>query len=114
MTHLWVRAEQRPNEDRVGITPEGVAALIAQGMHVTVEDSRTRIIGIDAYRAAGAEIAVEASWPEAPRDALIFGLKELPEDGTPLVHRHIMFGHAYKGQAAGQRLLKRFASRPPD
>lgn len=109
MTHLWVRAEQRPNEDRVGITPEGVAALIAQGMRVTVEDSRTRIIGIDAYRAAGAEIAVEASWPEAPRDALIFGLKELPEDGTRLVHRHIMFGHAYKGQAAGQRLLKRFA-----
>ena len=21
MTHLWVRAEQRPNEERVGITP---------------------------------------------------------------------------------------------
>ena len=78
MTHLWVRAEQRPNEDRVGITPEGVAALIAQGMRVTVEDSRTRIIGIDAYRAAGAEIAVEASWPEAPRDALIFGLRNCP------------------------------------
>ena len=28
MTHLWVRAESRPNEDRVGITPEGVRDLI--------------------------------------------------------------------------------------
>ena len=26
MTHLWLRAEQRDNETRVGITPEGVTA----------------------------------------------------------------------------------------
>ena len=110
MTHLWVRAEQRPNEERVGITPDGAAALIAQGMRVTVEDSATRIIPTQAYREAGAEIAPEGSWPEAPDDALVFGLKELPEDGTPLRHRHIMFGHAYKGQPAGQVLLQRFAA----
>ncbi|WP_417742743.1 saccharopine dehydrogenase [Salipiger sp.] len=110
MTHLWVRAEQRPNEERVGITPDGVAALIAQGLRVTVEDSATRIIPTQAYREAGAEIAPEGSWPEAPDDALIFGLKELPEDSTPLRHRHIMFGHAFKGQPAGQVLLQRFAA----
>ncbi|MFZ5964516.1 saccharopine dehydrogenase [Thalassococcus sp. BH17M4-6] len=108
MTHLWVRAEQRPNEERVGITPDGVRALIAKGFAVTVEESGTRAIPIDGYRAAGAQIAAAESWPDAPRDAIIFGLKELPEDGTPLVHRHIMFGHAYKGQPAGQRLLARF------
>ena len=107
-THLWVRAESRANEDRVGVTPEGVAALIAGGIRVTVEQSRSRAIAIDGYRAAGAIIADEGSWPDAPRDAIIFGLKELPEDGSPLVHRHIMFGHAYKGQAAGQVLLRRF------
>ena len=28
MTHLWVRAEQRPNEERVGLTPEGAGDLI--------------------------------------------------------------------------------------
>lgn len=110
MTHVWVRAEQRPNEDRVGLTPEGAAALIAAGYRVTVEDSRTRILPIDGYAAAGCEIAPEATWPDAPADAIIFGLKELPEDGTPLRHRHIMFGHAYKGQPAGQILLKRFAA----
>ena len=110
MTHLWVRAEQRPNEERVGITPEGVRRLIAAGLRVTVEDSDVRAIPIDGYRAAGADIAPQNSWPQAPADAIVFGLKELPEDGTPLTHRHIMFGHAYKGQPAGQRLLRRFVA----
>lgn len=108
MTHLWVRAEQRENEERVGLTPEGCADLIAAGIRVTVEDSDVRAIPIEGYRKAGAEIAAQNSWPQAPADAIIFGLKELPEDGTPLPHRHIMFGHAFKGQPAGQELLKRF------
>ncbi|MBF9057634.1 saccharopine dehydrogenase [Rhodobacterales bacterium HKCCSP123] len=108
MTHLWVRAEQRPNEDRAGLTPEGVQALIAAGFRVTVEDSRTRAIPLQGYLDAGAETAPEGSWPDAPEGAIIFGLKELPEDGTALSHRHIMFGHAYKGQPAGRILLDRF------
>ncbi|TGN55296.1 saccharopine dehydrogenase, partial [Paracoccus liaowanqingii] len=108
MTHLWVRAESRPNEDRTGITPDGVARLIADGMTVTVEDSPRRIIPTDAYARAGAAIAPEGSWPEAPAGAIVFGLKELPEDGTPLRHRHTMFGHAYKDQPAGRVLLDRF------
>ena len=108
MTHLWVRAEQRPNEERVGLTPAGAAALIGAGLRVTVEESSVRAIAIDGYRAAGCAIAGENRWPEAPADAIIFGLKELPEDGTALIHRHIMFGHAFKGQPAGQVLLKRF------
>lgn len=78
------------------------------GFEVTVEQSSVRAIGIDGYRAAGCAIAPESSWPDAPDTAIIFGLKELPEDGTPLRHRHILFGHAYKGQPAGQVLLNRF------
>jgi len=108
MTHLWVRAEQRDHEKRVGLTPDGAAALLAQGIDVTVEESRTRALVIDGYHAAGCTIVPANSWPDAPRDAIIFGLKELPDDGTPLSHRHIMFGHAYKGQPDGQNLLKRF------
>ena len=108
MTHLWVRAEQRLNEDRVGLTPDGAKALIDAGLHVTVEESGARAIGIDGYRDAGCEIAPENSWPNAPKDAFIFGLKELPEDGTPLPHRHIMFGHAFKCQHSGRSLLERF------
>jgi len=108
MTHLWVRAEQRPNEERVGLTPAGAAELIKAGIQVTVERSSVRAIPIDGYIKAGCEIAAENFWPKAPADAIIFGLKELPEDGTALTHRHIMFGHAFKGQPAGQILLKRF------
>ncbi|WP_050527531.1 saccharopine dehydrogenase [Pseudorhodobacter aquimaris] len=108
MTHIWVRAEQRPNEERTGITPEGVAALMAAGFTVTVEQSNVRAIPIDGFRATGCAIAPQNTWPDAPRDAIIFGLKELPEDGSPLHHRHILFGHAYKGQPAGQTLLRRF------
>jgi len=110
MTHIWVRAEQREHEERVGLTPEGAGELVAKGFRVSVEQSSVRAIPIDGYRAAGCEIAAENSWPEAPADAIIFGLKELPNDGTPLGHRHILFGHAYKGQEDGRVLLDRFVA----
>lgn len=108
MPHLWVRAEERPNEERVGLTPEGAAQLIAAGFRVTVEESPVRAIPIAGYRDAGAEIAAPGSWRRAPPDAIVFGLKELAEDDSPLTHRHVMFGHAYKGQPAGRALLRRF------
>lgn len=110
MTHLWVRAESRAHEERIGLTPEGAARLLAAGFTVTVEQSVQRAIPIDGFVAAGCAIAPEGSWVDAPRDAIIFGLKELPDDGTPLPHRHIMFGHAYKGQASGRILLDRFVA----
>ncbi len=108
MTHIWVRAESRAHEERVGLTPQGAASLRAAGYQVTVENSTQRILPIADYVAAGCETAPEFSWVNAPDDAIIFGLKELPEDGTPLRHRHIMFGHAYKGQPSGKVLLDRF------
>ncbi|MEE4189457.1 MAG: saccharopine dehydrogenase [Roseobacter sp.] len=108
MTHLWLRAEQRGNETRTGLTPDGARALLAAGVEVTVEQSPTRVIPDSEYAAAGCTMVPAYSWPSAPQDAVIFGLKELPDDGTPLPHRHIMFGHAYKGQTAGLRLLRRF------
>lgn len=108
MTHLWVRAEQRENEDRVGLTPDGARKLIEKGIHVSVENSQSRIVPIADYADAGCDIVGENTWPDAPSSAIIFGLKELPEDGTPLIHRHIMFGHAFKGQHSSKALLRRF------
>ena len=108
MTHLWVRAEQRDNETRVGLTPDGAAALMAAGITVSVEKSSSRVIADGAYAGAGCNMVPSHTWPDAPTDAIIFGLKELPDDDTPLPHRHIMFGHAFKGQPAGLRLLHRF------
>ncbi|MFT5065573.1 MAG: saccharopine dehydrogenase (NAD+, L-lysine-forming) [Yoonia sp.] len=106
--HLWVRAETRAHEERVGLTPDGAKTLLETGFQVTVEQSDQRAIPIDGYVAAGCAIADQGGWVDAPDDAVIFGLKELPEDGTPLRHRHIMFGHAYKGQTSGRVLLDRF------
>ena len=108
MPHLWIRAEQRANEDRTGLTPEGARALLTRGFDLTIERSPNRVITDSAYAAAGCEMVAPHAWPDAPLDAIVFGLKELPDDGTPLRHRHIMFGHAYKGQFAGRRLLQRF------
>jgi saccharopine dehydrogenase (NAD+, L-lysine-forming) len=110
MTHFWLRAEVRANERRTPLLPEGAAHLIAAGNRVTVEDSRHRIIPTAAYAAAGCTIAATASWESAPTDAVILGLKELPEATTPLRHRHIFFGHAFKGQPDGPALLARFAA----
>lgn len=108
MPHLWVRSESRANERRFGLSPDGLRELRALGFRITVEESLQRILPIAEFARAGAEIAAEGSWPRAPADAIILGLKELPQDGSPLRHRHIMFGHAYKGQPAGQALLRRF------
>jgi len=107
-THLWVRAEQRAGEQRTGITPDGARALRAAGIAVTVESASHRAIPTSEYRAAGCTIAAEGSWPNAPEDAIVFGLKELPETGRSLSHRHIMFGHAFKGQNDAGALLARF------
>ena len=108
MTTIWMRAETRANERRTGLLPAGAKALIDAGAKVVVEDSPTRVIPTQAYADAGCWIEPAGSWQDAPGDSIILGLKELPEDGTPLRHRHILFGHAYKGQPAGQGLLGRF------
>ena len=108
MKHLWLRAEHRENEKRVGLTPQGATQLIKEGIKVSVEASDTRIISIKDYKDAGCEIVSAGSWENAPEDAIIFGLKELPNNDTPLKHSHIMFGHAFKGQLSGKKLLKKF------
>lgn len=52
------------------------------------------------------------SWKtEAPADAYIVGLKELPEnDDSPLHHTHIFFAHCFKNQGGWKELLHRFDS----
>ena len=38
MTHIWIRAEERPNEQRVAVTPSGVTKLVQAGFRVTLEE----------------------------------------------------------------------------
>jgi saccharopine dehydrogenase (NAD+, L-lysine forming) len=106
--HLWLRAEERSTEARTPLLPEGARALVARGVAVTVEVGAHRCIPTADYADSGCAIVPAGAWRAAPREALILGLKELPDDGTPLIHRHIFFGHAFKGQPDAAALLARF------
>jgi hypothetical protein len=51
----------------------------------------------------------EGSWEtDAPKDAYVLGLKELPEKDFPLEHVHISFAHCYKKQAGWEKVLSRW------
>lgn len=108
--HLWLRAETRASERRTPITPEDAARLVAGGIAVTVEDSPSRIFPTSAYAAVGCPVTDAGAWVDAPGDVVVVGLKELPDEPAALRHRHVFFGHAYKGQPDAARLLRRFAA----
>ncbi len=107
--HIWLRSEQRLDETRSPLIPSGASQLLQAGFEVTVEKCPRRVFDIEEYRDAGCKIADEGSWRKAPTDAYILGLKELAADGKPLIHQHIYFGHAFKGQTEAPGLLARFA-----
>ncbi|MGW1161508.1 saccharopine dehydrogenase [Streptomyces sp. NPDC002519] len=106
--HLWLRHETRTTERRTPLVPSDARRLVEGGVTVTVEDSPQRVFSAGEYEAAGCRLAAPGSWVTAPRDAVILGLKELPDQPANLTHRHIFFGHAYKGQPGAAALLRRF------
>jgi len=106
---VWIRCETREDEKRAPLCPAGALLLLRAGINVTVERSAQRSFAINEYANVGCAITEAGSWMWAPRDTLIVGLKELPEQPPRLVHRHIFFGHAFKGQAGAKQLLRRFA-----
>lgn len=106
---LHLRAETKPQEARSALTPTTTKQLLDAGFTVYVEESSQLIFSTDEYRKVGAIIVPEGSWKYAPRDRIIIGLKELPENETfPLVHEHIQFAHCYKDQGGWQSVLERF------
>ncbi len=108
-THLWIRHESRATERRTPVVPADVRRLVEAGLAVTVEQSPQRVVPIEEYVEAGAEVASPGSWVEAPDDAFVVGIKELPEEPAALRHRHVYFAHAFKGQSDAAATLARFA-----
>ncbi|NQZ09620.1 MAG: hypothetical protein HRT35_20920 [Algicola sp.] len=106
--HIWLRAETKPFERRTPLTPAGAKQLIDEGFKVTVEQSNDNIFSQDQYQQAGCDMVEQGSWQQADLDAIILGLKELPEAKHPLTHDHIYFAHCYKEQQGWQDLLGRF------
>lgn len=109
-TLVWLRAETKADEHRTPLTPSDAAKLVDAGFSVNVEESEQRVFSDSAYAAAGCRLVATGSWPQAGDDAFILGIKELPDDGEPIRHRHVYFGHAYKGQPGAEALLRRFVA----
>jgi len=107
--HLWLRAETKPLEERVALTPNVAKQLLNEGFKITVEKSEQSVISSNEYQDIGCEIQPAHSWRKAPEDTIILGLKELSEDSFPLIHKHIHFAHVYKNQQGWQSFLQRFA-----
>lgn len=106
--HLWVRSEVRSTERRAPVVPTDVRTLVDAGFVVTVEDSAQRIFSTDEYARAGARVVETGTWVDAPDDAIILGIKELPDEPAELRHHHVYFAHAFKQQSDAAVTLGRF------
>lgn len=105
---LWLRAESRPHERRTPLIPVHAGILVKNGFRVFVEKSEERIFPDSAYLDEGCALVANGSWRFTRDDALVLGLKELPDASFPLRHRHMYFAHAYEHQQGSLELLKRF------
>ncbi|KAI8985939.1 hypothetical protein BDB01DRAFT_720689 [Pilobolus umbonatus] len=97
-------------EHRAALTPATAKILLNAGFRITVERSPERIFDDNEYAKVGCPLVKKLSWKtDAPADAYIVGLKELPEnDNSPLHHTHIFFAHCYKNQGGWKELMRRF------
>lgn len=108
MVHFWLRHEVKAGEKRTPLLPHQAKVLLDSGFQISVERSNTRCFPDSEYEKAGCRMVESGSWTQAPKDAVILGLKELPEVNDPLVHEHIFFAHCYKNQAGWKDILQRF------
>lgn len=131
-TTLHLRSEDKPLEHRSALTPTTAKALIDAGYTVNVEKSPVRIFDDSEFEKIGATLVPTGSWRDAPKEHIIVGLKELPEETcksrqhhppnpsrasrepadtgqkVPLKHVHVQFAHCYKGQGGWDTVLARF------
>ncbi|KAK1223780.1 Saccharopine dehydrogenase [Marasmius sp. AFHP31] len=105
---LWLRCEKKEFEKRAALTPTTSKKLIDAGFEIIVERDQQRIFDDSEYEAVGCKLVENNSWPSAPKDIPIIGLKELPESTDPLPHTHIQFAHCYKKQGGWSKVLSRF------
>ena len=97
-TTIHLRSESKLHEERSALTPATAKALLAAGYTINVERSTLRIFKDFEFEEVGARLVPEGSWTSAPKDHIILGLKELPEEDFPLIHTHIQFAHWYARQ----------------
>jgi saccharopine dehydrogenase (NAD+, L-lysine forming) len=99
---IWLRDECKKGEHRTPLTPQNADFLLKNGFKIIVEKSLTRIFKDEEYKEVGCELVESQTWYDAPKNATILGLKELPLEGefnvpNNLEHLHIYFAHCFKG-----------------
>ena len=82
--HGEQRSEDKKLEHRSALTPNTVRKLLENGFAVNVERSPVRIFDDEEFEKVGATLVQTGSWPDAPANHIIIGLKELPEQDYPL------------------------------
>jgi saccharopine dehydrogenase (NAD+, L-lysine-forming) len=106
---FWLRAETKKNEFRRALTPDSCEKILKAGHNVIVEDWKNSIIPTQLYKDIGCEVVAENSWiKDAPKEAVIIGLKALDESPVNYQHTHIYFAHCYKEQDGWKELLTKF------
>jgi saccharopine dehydrogenase (NAD+, L-lysine-forming) len=106
---FWLRSETKRNEYRRALTPDSCEKIIAAGHKVYVEDWAQSIIPTKNYTEIGCISVAAGSWQtDAPDQAIIIGLKALPDNPKTYKHTHIYFAHAYKEQEGWKDLLGNF------
>ncbi|UKZ80387.1 hypothetical protein TrVFT333_008146 [Trichoderma virens FT-333] len=108
-TVIHLRADTKPFERRSPLSPKTAKALLDAGYIVRVERSTERIYKDEEFAEIGAELVPAGSWIKAPKEDIILGLKELPEDDIDLPHTYIHFQHIFKKQTGWAPSLSRFA-----
>ena len=79
---IHLRSETKNLERRSALSPDAVRILQENGFKIHVERSSLRCFSDDEFTQVGATLVPEHSWPDAPADHIIMGLKEL-EDRDP-------------------------------
>ena len=69
-----------------------------------------RIFDDEEFSNVGAELIDEGSWILAPKDEIIIGLKELPNEPMELPHVHVQFAHVFKNQDGWRDTLARYSN----
>lgn len=106
---FWLRAETKEFEYRRALSPDSVKKLLDAGHKVVVEKSDNSIISETLYAQTGATIVDENAWiKQAPKDAIVVGLKALDASLETYKHTHIYFAHVYKEQDGWQEVMSKF------
>ncbi|KAF4445815.1 saccharopine dehydrogenase protein [Fusarium austroafricanum] len=64
------------------VSPPTAKVLLEAGYVLHMERSPASVYDDEEFEAVGALMVPEGSWVEAPKDYIITGLKELPDDGS--------------------------------